>query len=274
MEEIPYQFTGPGVPFISLAPKLPSIPSSIAITKGSALNAQTLINNSIIILACTLASLLIGRLLVHAVGSNPRVRDMSCSMYFYLLLHLAGCITTLPYYGYIVLQWVGAARCDPLLFFVLLQMRFLYALVSTVPITILAIDRCLVITLAARWTSRWRRCLVAAGYLLTAALLSVLVALITEDGPPLSPESPSDACPSPKLGDTHATYKARMKDVLEAGDMIVSLWLLYLLRTHQSNHWAKKNSRRAQMNRLVQRLVFMEMVLNVLPIYLSITVGG
>ena len=256
---------------------LPSIavPNSTATTKGSAINAQTLINNTIIIIACTVAILLITRLLLHmAVQSKQlRTRHLAPSMYFYLLMHLAGCTTTLPYYGYIALQWVGAARCNPLLFFVLLQLRFIYALVSTMPITILALDRCLVVRLASRWTYEWRRWLVVSGCHLISVLLGLNLLLISSDGPPLSPESTDDACPSPVIGAMHGTYKARMKNLLEAGDIAVSFWLIYLLRMQKCSQWSKRISRRAQMTTTVQRLVIMEMMFNVLPTYLSITVG-
>lgn len=203
-------------------------------SKGAALNGQTLVNNSIIIVSCVLAILGIGRLLLHVVvpGSRLQSRQLSSSMYFYLLVHLFGCATTLPYYGYIALQWVGA-RCNPLLFFVLLELRFFYALVSTVPITLLALDRCLVIRLAARWTARRRRRLVTAGCLLVAVLQGVNMAFIPFDGPPATPVNLSDACPNPPTNEAHGTYKSRMKDALEAMDMVVSLSLFFLIRRYQ-----------------------------------------
>jgi len=153
-------------------------------------------------------------------------------MYFYLLMHLAGCSITLPYYGYIALQWVGAARCNPLLFFVLLQLRFPYILVSTVPITLLAVDRCLVIRLAARWTDERRGWLVGVGCLLTAGLIAVNLAFIPFESP-AKPSNPNEVCPAPATMEAHGNYKSTAKEVLEAVDIVVSVYLIYVMRKYQ-----------------------------------------
>jgi hypothetical protein len=213
-------------------------------SKGSAINAQTLINNSIIIVSCTMAICLIGRLMLYMAlpGLRPQGRQMSASMYFYLLMHMLGCATTLPYYSYIALQWMGA-RCDPLLFIVMLEMRFFYALVSPVPITVLALDRCLVIRLAASWTAQRRIRLVVAGCLLVAVLQGVNMAFTPIDGPLAAPAKPTDACPNPPINDIHNTYKTRMKDVLEAMDLTVSLSLFFLIRKYQVGDVEKRQCR-------------------------------
>jgi hypothetical protein len=128
---------------MAVAPPITPTPNRLLVSKGTDINAQTLVNNTVIIVSCTLAILFISRLLLHLAfhSSKLQTRHLAPSMYFYLLMHLLGSATTLPYYGYLALQWMGAARCDPLLFFNLLQLRFPYNFVNTVPITVLALDR-------------------------------------------------------------------------------------------------------------------------------------
>lgn len=79
-------------------------------SNGTAVSAQTLINNALIVASCTLGVFFTSRLLLHSVlrSGMLRVRRLSHSMLFYLVLHLIGCLCTLPYYTYVVAQWRGS----------------------------------------------------------------------------------------------------------------------------------------------------------------------
>lgn len=210
--------------------------ASVNVTaKSPAIGATTVVNNSLIIVSCTVAIVLITRLLSHIARRSPRLLvkpPLAPSMHFYLVGHLFGCATTLPYYCYIALQWVGVTGCSPMLLFLFLQLRYIYGLYSTVPITVLALDRCLTIRLGESWTARMRRWLVVAGYAATALMTGVLLAFITTGSGPAPPVNSTNVCPAAITSAAQTDYKLRLKYVLEAMDLSSSLWLLYLLRKY------------------------------------------
>ena len=78
-------------------------------SNGTGVSVQTLINNTLIVASCALGVFFTLRLLLHSTlrSRQLKVRRLSQSMLFYLALHLVGCLCTLPYYAYVIVQWQG-----------------------------------------------------------------------------------------------------------------------------------------------------------------------
>jgi len=236
-----------------------------------------IVQNSVAVLCALMAISLNARLIYHgwvhqSKSSNQalKVRQLSKAMWFYLSVHLIGCVLTLPYNFYVVCNWRPAplSPYDPYTLYWLGLPLIAYYTMSPVPILFLTIDRCLALKVRSRNDNQLREWIFLFG---CAILFVAAMGSLTVNAAELPLDMDRvEGCQT--FGCLVLKYRSQpqllFKNMMELLNLLLALYFFRLLSsTSLAMEVSVSGARREILlkNRMVKCVLVLEIFFNVIP---------
>lgn len=244
-------------------------------------------------LICGLATIVLNtRLIYHGLIRNHgpnhnrmRVKQLSKTMWLYLVAHATGCALNFPNNVYILMKWNASGApsvYDPYALYWVGQANSIYYTASPVPVVLLTIERCLALKIQWRNSDQLKNGMF---YFSCSLLLFVSVGGFVYN----LAELPLDmvkvaSCQSYSctLTKYHSAPQLWFKNGMEVVNLVVGVYFLLLLTGLEESHLLMNGGAGVKRevllhNKVVKAVLILELLFNVIPTLFSYAlnlVGG